>query len=82
MLKVKNVKALDDYILFIEFSNGQSGYFDVKPYLDKGVFKALKDVKYFKQVRPLFSGISWPDEQDFSADKLAYEMYQKEALAS
>ena len=74
MLKVVKVDAKDDYTLFVELSNGFSGSFDVKPYLEKGVFKELKDINYFKQVKPFFCGISWPNEQDLSADTIAYEL--------
>jgi len=74
MLKVKKVDANSDYTLSVELSDGRSGTFDVKPYLDKGVFRKLKDKNYFKQVKPLFCGIIWPDEQDLSADTIAYEL--------
>ena len=76
MLKIKHVVANDDHTLFVELSDGRSGIFDVKPYLEKGVFKQLKDKDYFKQVKPLFCGITWPGEQDLSADTIAYELKQ------
>ena len=76
MLKVIKVDANNDYTLFVELSDGRLGKFDVKPYLDKGVFTELKDKNYFKQVRPLFCGIVWPNEQDLSADTIAYELKQ------
>lgn len=76
MLKVIKVDADNDYTLFVELSDGRLGKFDVKPYLDKGVFAELKDKNYFKQVRPLFCGIVWPNEQDLSADTIAYELKQ------
>jgi hypothetical protein len=41
MLKVKKVNANNDYTLFVELSDGRSGTFDIKPYLEKGVFKRL-----------------------------------------
>ncbi len=74
MLKVKKVNANNDHTLFVELSDGCSGMFDVKPYLEKGVFKQLKDIDYFKQVKPLFCGIVWPNEQDLSADTIAHEL--------
>ena len=46
----------------------------VKPYLDKGVFVQLQDKEYFKQVKQLFCGVVWPNEQDFSTDTIAYEL--------
>ena len=70
MLKVDKVKAKSDYTLDVVLSDGRSGTFDVKPYLEKGVFKQLKDISYFKQVKPLFCGIVWPNEQDLSADTI------------
>jgi len=76
MLKVKNVIANDDHTLFVELTDGRSGLFDIKPYLDKGVFRELQNVSYFKQVKPFFCGIAWPNEQDLSADTLAHELKQ------
>ncbi|MBF0406567.1 MAG: DUF2442 domain-containing protein [Candidatus Riflebacteria bacterium] len=79
MLKIRKVCANDDYTLSVELSDGRSGVFDVKPYLDKGVFKSLKDINYFKQVKPFLCGIVWPEDQDLSADTIACEL-QKESL--
>lgn len=35
---VKKVKPLDDSRLYVETEDGRNGIFDVKPYLDCGVF--------------------------------------------
>ena len=75
-MKVKRVFVNNDYTLFVELANGRSGILDVKPYLEKGVFKQLKDKNYFKQVKPFLCGIAWPDEQELNADTIAYEMKQ------
>ncbi|QTA79651.1 DUF2442 [Desulfonema limicola] len=37
------------YTLSVELSDGRFGIFDVKPYLEKGVFRQLKDKDYFKK---------------------------------
>jgi len=42
--------------------------------LNKGIFKELKNQKYFELVKIAFGGIVWPHEQDFSADTIEYEM--------
>jgi len=76
MVKVSCVEAKEDYVLFVKLSNGKKGMFDVKPYLDKGIFTELKDKNFFESVRPAFGGIVWPHEQDFSADTIEYEMQQ------
>lgn len=74
MLKVIYVEPLDNYKLRINLSDGQSGIFDVSPYLEKGIFGELKNKDYFSIVRVTFGGVAWPHEQDFSADTIAYEM--------
>ncbi len=40
----KNVKALDDYQLALEFENYEGWrIFDMKPYLNRGIFVRLQD---------------------------------------
>ncbi|MFQ5754264.1 MAG: DUF2442 domain-containing protein, partial [bacterium] len=68
MIKVSNVEPIENYELKVKLSNGKSGVFDVKPYLDKGIFQELKDENYFKAAKAAFGGVVWPHEQDFSAD--------------
>ena len=59
-----------DYLLELEFENGERRVFDVKPYLDKGIFSQMKDFEYFKRVTRSSRCVSWPCEQDFSLDTL------------
>jgi hypothetical protein len=47
--------------------------FDVRPYLDKGIFVELKDINYFRQVRVAFNTVQWPHEQDFAPETLYLE---------
>jgi len=74
MIKVNNVEVRNNYILLVKLSNGKKGLFDVKPYLDKGIFTELKDENYFSSVKTGFGGVIWPHEQDFSTDTIEYEM--------
>jgi hypothetical protein len=74
MNKVILVEPRDNYRLFVKLSNGKAGEFDVSRYLDKGIFRELRDLSYFKQARPAFGGVVWPHEQDFSADTIEVEM--------
>ena len=68
--RVKDVKPNPDYTLIIVFDNNERKVFDVKPYLDKGIFKELKDLKFFNAVRPFLGSIEWPNGQDFCPDTL------------
>ena len=56
---VKNVTVTNDYKLNIVFDNGEKGILDMKPYLDFGVFKKIKEPMLFKNVRVSFDTIEW-----------------------
>jgi uncharacterized protein DUF2442 len=73
MIKVTDVKALDNYQLKLSFNTGETRVFDVSPYLDKGIFCELRDPTYFQSVRLAFGTIAWPNEQDFGPESLYVE---------
>ncbi len=68
------VKPLPDYTIYVELENGQTGIFDLKPYLDHGVFRELRNPHYFNQVGILMGAITWPNEQDIAPETLLAEM--------
>jgi hypothetical protein len=68
--RVKAVKANPDYTLTLTFTNDEVKLFDVKPYLDKGIFRELQDVALFNMVRPFLESIQWKNGQDFCPDTL------------
>ena len=68
--QVKQVEPMPNYRLKVQFENNEIKEFDTTPFLDKGIFKELKDEVYFKQVRVAFGSVEWPHEQDFSKDTL------------
>jgi len=75
-LSVKKVKPLADYKLELAFENNEVKIFDVKPYLDTGLFRTLKDEKYFKMVKVSFDTIEWPNGADLDPEVL----YEKSKL--
>jgi Protein of unknown function (DUF2442) len=70
----KFVKPLSDYRIYVEIEDGRKGIFDMKPYLDRGVFRELRNVHYFNQVGILFGAVTWPNEQDIAPETLIAEM--------
>lgn len=68
--RVKRVVANDDYTLTLTFENEEVKVFDVKPYLDKGIFTELKNKAYYKSVKVIDGTVSWNDRQDFCPDTL------------
>ena len=77
----KKVTPLPDYRIFVEIENGQSGIFDLKPYLERGVFKELKNVHYFNQVGIQLGAVTWPNEQDIAPETLLAELQIAELAA-
>ena len=68
--RVKDVKPMAGYRLEITFSSGEVGVYDCRPLLDFGVFRALRDMAYFRQARAAGGTVVWPHEQDICPDTL------------
>jgi hypothetical protein len=72
-LAIKEVKPIKNYLLLLTFENGEKRQFDMKPYLEYGIFQELKDLNIFNTVKPSFDSIEWANEADFDPEIL----YQK-----
>jgi hypothetical protein len=55
--------------------------FDVKPYLDKGIFKELRALSLFNSVKPVLGSIQWQNGQDFCPDTLYLDSVSLEPLS-
>lgn len=62
-----------DYTLTLTFSEGEVRQFDVKPYLNIGIFRELQEQQLFNSVRPFLGSIQWRNGQDFCPDTLYLE---------
>lgn len=71
---IVHFEIMTDHKIKVTLSNGKRGIFDVKPYLDRGVFKELKDYEYFRRARIEFGTLTWPNEQDFSPETIEIKM--------
>ena len=68
MFKPIEVKALENYRLFIRFSDGVEGEVDLSGLVGKGVFKLWNDYRRFEQVCVGSSGeIAWSDQVDMDS---------------
>jgi len=72
-LSIIKVKPLKDYKLMLTFENNENRIFDVKPLLNKGVFKELKDPEVFKTVHISFDSIEWDNSADLDPEILHEE---------
>ncbi len=79
--RIKEVYPNDDYTLSILFDNNEKRIFDVKPYLDKGIFNQLKDRRIFNSVKPFLGSIQWVNGLDFCPDTLYLESKRLDNLS-
>lgn len=75
--RILKVEALDDYCLKLDFDNSEAGIFDLKPYLDKGIFRELKDKSFFKTVKVSFDTVDWDNRIDIDPEFLYSESKMK-----
>lgn len=73
---VKNVTPGDEYVLSLVFDNGEEGTLDMKPFLDFGIFRRLRDYGFFQCVRVSFDTIAWGDEIDLDPE-FVYEKCER-----
>ena len=70
MESVTKVCTRSDFQMELEFNTGETRIFDVRPYLEKGVYRRLKDVSLFKQAYVAFDTVCWPGEIDIAPETL------------
>lgn len=73
MIAVKKVKPLDDYQLLLVFDNHEQKIFDLKPYLEHGIFSQLSNQELFKTVKVSFDTIEWANGADLCPEELYEE---------
>jgi len=65
---VCEVTSQKDFSLIIVLDNGERRTLDMKPYLDFGVFKKIRDYEKFKRVRVAFDTIEWDEGIDLDPE--------------
>lgn len=58
------------------FENGEKRQFDVNPFLNQGIFRELKDISKFNQVRVSFDTVEWENAADLDPEIL-YQQSRK-----
>ena len=66
MIEVTKIKTLDNYLIWLRFSDGEEKVVNLEPFIGKGFTKELLDRQKFKQVfiEP-GGGIAWENGFDF-----------------
>ena len=58
----------EDFSLKVMLDNGETRLLDMKPYLDFGVFKKLRNYEKFKLARVAFDTIEWDEGVDLDPE--------------
>ncbi len=72
-IKVRSVRALDDYKLWVRFTTNEEKVFDFAPLLDFPCYKPLKDKELFNGVYVDFGAAVWSDGEIDIAPESLYE---------
>ena len=73
-IKVTQCEPMPGYKLKVTCSDGATGIFDMSRYIDRGMFKPLKDPQTFDRVRLAFGVPSWPGDIDIAAERVRSDM--------
>jgi len=71
METIINVKALENYFIWVLFANNFEATINIKPFITTGFSTKLLDYSYFKEVKiDEFGGIAWDNGYDFCPNYL------------
>jgi hypothetical protein len=71
MKKLVDVKALEDYKLWVKYSDGVEGIVDLSHFVGRAVFKAWNRYAEFQKVSISDSGeLRWDDKIDICSDSI------------
>ena len=70
LLDVVKVVVRPDYVLQLEFENGERRVFDMTPYMDKRPFDRLKGSPLFALASIDYGTVVWPGEIDIAPETL------------
>ena len=82
LVRIKEVKTLQDYMLWLKFDDGQERTIDLGPVLHGELFGPLKDKELFKTVSvdQEVGTVVWKNGADFDPDMLYNWETDSEAL--
>ena len=77
------VKALENFLLYIKFKNGEEKIYDMKELLKFDYYKDLRDKENFKRVKVSGITLLWATGQDIAPEKIYFnsipiEKYEEE----
>ena len=72
--EIRAFAPLAENKIYVEFASGESGMFEMSPYMKSSFFSALHNGDYFRRAHLEFGVITWPNGQDISPATIRLEM--------
>jgi hypothetical protein len=69
-MNIADIVPKENHLLYIKADDGQTGLFDVTPYLESEAFAPLKDRSAFERIHNGGYFIEWECGADLSADTI------------
>lgn len=69
MIRVSAVWPENDFNLRVKFTNDETRYFDVKPYLEYPVYRCLANTGFFALASTGYGTVVWPNIIDISPEE-------------
>ena len=77
MLRIKEVKVVENYVVDLELTNGEAKRVDLEPFFRGSVFEEIRnDYDEFLKISvdPLMGTIFWPNGADIDPDVLIHDL--------
>ena len=68
--RIKDVHALDNFILEITYVTGEKKLYDMSKNLNYDFYKNLKNIGYFKLAKNAQITVEWPNGEDIDPNEL------------
>lgn len=69
----EEVKALEGFLLYIKFKNGEEKIYDMQKMLKFDYYKNLRDREIFKTVQPFGVTLKWKTGEDIAPEKIYFD---------
>ena len=66
------VKALEEFLLYIKFQNGEEKIYDMKEMLKFDFYKNLRNRENFKNVKVYWITLKWSTVEDIAPEKIYF----------
>jgi hypothetical protein len=72
--EIRSFATLSDNKIYVELVSGETGMFDMSPYMKSWFFSILQKKEYFHRAHLELGVITWPNGQDISPATIRLEM--------